>query len=78
MVSHPSTATANKLSSSTCAGARCALVATGISGSSAHSRTNLQHGGGFCEGSGEGTTFQLQGDREGEQVHHSDVWKHHE
>lgn len=39
--------------------------------------THRQHGGGFGEGGGEGPTLQLQRDGEGEQVHHSDVRKHH-
>lgn len=77
MVSHVLSLLMTPLSLSTCAGARCAL-ATGISSSSAHSHVDLQHGGGFREGSGEGPTLQLQRDREGEQVHHSDVWEHHE
>lgn len=55
----------------------CVCVATQIFGSSALSRAHLQHGGGFGEGGGEGPALQLQRDGEGQQVHHSDVRKHH-
>lgn len=65
------------LSSSACAGATCVCVTTQIFSSSAHLQTHLQHGGGFSEGGCESPTLQLQRDGEGQQVHHSDVRKHH-
>lgn len=41
--------------------------------------THHRHDGwSFCQGGGEGPTLQLQGDEQRQQVHHSDVRKHHQ
>lgn len=42
-----------------------------------HSSYRCQHGRGLGQGSGEGPTLQLQGNWDGQQVHHPDVRKHH-
>lgn len=48
-----------------------------VSSSSAHLHAHCRHGRGLGQGGGEGPTLQLQGDWDGQQVHHPDVWKHH-
>lgn len=66
----------HRLSSSLCRCLVCVCLDTLIFRSISHSRT--RHGGSFSESGGEGPTLQLQRDGEGEQMHHSDVRKHHE
>lgn len=64
--------------SSACAASSCVTLQPHRPSALPDDTHHLQDGRSFCQGGGEGPTLQLQGDEQGQQMHHSDVRKHHQ